>query len=258
MNPEGKVVLITGASEGIGAACAKAFRQQGARLALTARNRERLEQVAEPGELVIAADLREATACRSIAEGALAHYGGIDVLVNNAGQGLYTPAFEAPGEQVRALFELNLFAALELIQCVVPAMRKQGSGAIVNVASIAGQMTLPWCTVYSASKRALCALTDGLRMELRCDGIQAMSVCPGYVSTAFQSHVLAGEPPTALRRRRPFMITPEQCAAAIVRGLRRNARTVVTPGSSRLAVAASRLFPALVDRQLERMYRRTS
>src|ERR1019366_4580300 len=104
----------------------------------------------------------------------------------NAGVGLYAPAGEATLRQTRAMFELNFFTVLALSQLVIPAMRKQRAGTIVNVSSIAGKVPLPWFTLYSASKYALCALTDGMRMELRGDGIHTITVCPGYVRTDFQ------------------------------------------------------------------------
>jgi hypothetical protein len=254
----GKIVLITGASDGIGAACAQAFRDRGARLALTGRNEARLKQVAGVDGLACPADLLEPGSCGRVVETALRHYGRIDVLVNSAGIGLYSASCEAEAAKTRAMFDLNFFALLEMTQQVAPSMRAQRSGTIVNISSIAGMMTLPWLTLYSASKHAVCALTDGLRMELRAQGIHAMNVCPGYVSTGFQSHVLAGRPPIALQRRRPLGITPAECARAVVRGVERNARTVVTPATGWLAIAAARLFPILVSRRLERMYREES
>ena len=255
MDLDGKVVLITGASEGIGAACAAAFRRRGARLALTARSREKLQRTASPEDLVIAGDLTHPEDRRQIVTSTLRHYDAIDILVNNAGVGLYASAAEAPMAQARELLELNFFAVLEMVQLVVPAMRGQRRGCIVNVGSIAGKVTLPWFTLYSVSKYALGSLTDGLRMELKRDGIHAITVCPGYVDTDFQKHVLHGGPPAAISTRRRFAITAEQCAEAIVRGIERDARTVVTPRLGWLFVLAARLLPALVDAQLERIYR---
>ena len=255
MRIDGTVALITGASEGIGAACADVFLRRGARLALTARSAEKLRIVGGEGALILPADLHDPEARRDLIERALAHYGRIDILINNAGAGLYSAAWNAPLEKARELFDLNFFAALDLAQRVAPGMRAQRSGAIVNVSSIAGQITLPWFTLYSASKFALGSLTAGLRMELKQDGVHAMAVCPGYVQTSFQKHVLHGQPPEAMRRGRAFAITPERCAQAIARGLERNAHTVVTPSIGWIFIAIERLFPALVEWQLARMQR---
>lgn len=252
------MVLITGASEGLGAACARAFRQRGARIAVTARNAAQLARVAGAEGLAIPADLTRPADRRAIVEQTLAHFGAIDVLVNNAGVALYLPASDAPAAQVEALFDLNFFAPLAMAQLVIPGMKQRGSGTIVNVGSIAGQVTLPWFTLYSASKSALGAMTDGLRMELRKDGIHAMTVCPAYLATGFQAHALAGSPPPALLRHRPFFITPEACAASIVRGVEHNARTVVMPWRARLFMAAARLFSGETERRLEKLWRSSS
>ncbi len=257
MQINGKVVLITGASEGIGAACAAAFRKRGARLALMARSADKLRQVAGADALAIPGDVTDPAARQQAVAATLKRFGTVDVLINNAGAGLYSPAFIAPIGEVRRMFELNFFSLLEMVQLVVPIMRKQKRGAIVNVGSIAGKMTLPWFTTYSATKYAVGALTDGLRMELKRDGIHAMTVCPGYVKTGFQSHVLSGKPPLAMQQSRRFAITAEQCAEAMARGVERNARTVVTPRSGWFIIMMERLFPRLVDAQLERMYQNT-
>jgi short-subunit dehydrogenase len=249
-----KVVLITGASEGIGAACARVFRGRGARLALTARSFDKLREVGGPDALIVAGDVTSTETRTAVVTRTVQRYGGIDILINNAGVGLYAPAWSAPIAEVRHMFELNFFALLEMVQLTSAVMRKQRRGTIVNIGSIAGKVTLPWFTLYSASKFAVGSLTDGLRMELRRDGIHAMTVCPGYVSTGFQSHVLAGQPPLSVQRSRTFKITAGQCAEAIARGVERNARTVVTPRAGWLFVMMERLFPGLVDAQMERMY----
>src|SRR5579872_4439623 len=149
MQINGKVVLITGASEGIGAACAAAFRNRGARLSLTARTESKLAAVAGSGALITAGDITTGDARRQVVDRTLDRYGAIDILVNNAGMGMYAPSWRAPIDDVHRLFELNFFAPLALTQLVVPHMRKRASGVIVNIGSIAGKVTLPWFTMYS-------------------------------------------------------------------------------------------------------------
>jgi short-subunit dehydrogenase len=254
MNIDGKVVLITGASEGIGAACAESFRRRGAKLSLVARSEEKLKEAGGADAVITAGDLtREETRTAAVTR-TLERFGRIDILLNNAGVGLYAPAWRASMEETRRMYDLNFFAPLAMIQLVVPHMRSKGGGMIVNVGSIAGKMTLPWFTLYSTTKFALGALTNGLRMELRDSGIQTMVVCPGYVKTRFQTNVLDGHPPDRLLRGRKFAITPEQCAEAIARGVERDARTVVTPAYSWLYIALHRLFPAPVDALLAAIY----
>jgi len=248
-----KVVLITGASEGIGAACAREFRLRGARLSLTARSEDKLKEVGGPEALVTAGDITDPEVRRRVVERAIERFGAIDILINNAGVGLYSPAWKAPTAEARAMLELNFFAPLAMIQLVTPHMRERRSGMVVNIGSIAGKVTLPWFTLYSASKFALGSLTEGLRIELAADGIHAMLVCPGYVSTAFQSHALAGKAPDRLLRGKKFAITAEQCAKAVARGVERNARTVVTPRIGWALIAAARLFPRLVETQMTKI-----
>jgi short-subunit dehydrogenase len=250
MRIDGKVVLITGASAGIGAACASVFRRRGARLSLTARSEAKLAAVGGADSVITAGDITEDNTRRAVVERTLQGFGSIDLLINCAGVGLYAPSWCAPLADARRMFELNVFAPLALTQLVVPHMRARRSGMIVNVSSIAGKVTLPWFTLYSASKYALGSWTDGLRMELRPYGIRAMTVCPGYVNTSFQEHVLAGRPPEKVLQVKRFSITAAQCAEAIARGVERDARTVVTPASGWLFILAERLLPSFIDSRM--------
>src|SRR4051812_3229781 len=126
MQIAGSAVLITGASEGIGAACAREFRRRGAKLAIVARNKEKLAQVAAPGDVVIVGDLTEPKTRRQAVAETERAFGRVDILVNNAGVGLYSPAWRAPMDQVRRMFELNIFALLEMTQLAVPGMKARG------------------------------------------------------------------------------------------------------------------------------------
>lgn len=250
MRLDGKVVLITGASEGIGAACAAEFAAAGARLSLAARSAEGLERAGGATALTTAGDLTLDETRRRVVERTLERFGAIDILINNAGVGLYQPSWAAPMDEVRRLMELNFFALLGMIQLAAPPMRARGSGMIVNLSSIGGKMPLPWLTLYSASKYAVGALTEGLRMELRRDGIRTMLVCPGYVITGFQQHVISGAAPAEVARRRNLAITAAECARAIRRGVEREARTIMAPRASWVVVAMARLFPSLVEARM--------
>ena len=249
MKIDGHVALITGASAGIGAACAAEFARAGARLAVTARSEEGLRRAA-PGALIVAGDLTVTDIRRRVVEETLARYGAIDILVNNAGAGLYMPSWSAPMEEARRVIELDFFALLGMVQLVVPHMRARGGGTIVNVGSIGGKITLPWLTLYCAAKSAVGTLTEGLRMELRRDNIRAMLVCPGYVQTNFQSNALLGRPPEELLRRRHFAITAARCARDIRRGIERDARTVMSPASGWILAALASLVPSVVEARL--------
>jgi short-subunit dehydrogenase len=253
MKIDAKVALITGASAGIGAACAAEFARAGAKLSLCARSEEGLRRAAAGAEaLITAGDLTDEAVRRRVVERTLERFGAIDILINNAGVGLYIPSWEAPEVEVRRLMELNFFALLGMIRLVTPHMRARRSGIIVNVGSIGGKIVLPWLTVYSASKYAVGALTEGLRMELRRDGIRTMLVCPGYVLTEFQRRSVGEVPPQMVKGRR-FAITAAQCAADIRRGVERDARTVMSPRVGWLLVALARLLPRAVEAHMARM-----
>ena len=253
MRLDGKVVIITGASEGIGAACAAEFAQAGCKLSLTARSEENLRKAGGADALVTAGDICEEDTRQRLVSRTLERFGTIDILINNAGAGLYAPSWCAPMSEVRRMMELNFFAPMELTQLVVPVMCEKRSGMIVNVGSIGGKMTLPWMTLYSASKFALGSWTDGLRMELMQNNIRTLLVCPGYVKTGFQQHSYLGAPPDRVLKGRRFAITPPQCARAIRRGVERDARTIITPRPGWLLVLAARLFPGIVERRMAQM-----
>jgi short-subunit dehydrogenase len=247
-----QVVLITGASRGIGAACASAFRSRGARLCLTARDASAVAGQSAAGDLAIAGDITSSDFREHLVAATVERFGRIDILVNNAGAGVYWPPSSAPLDEVRELFELNVFAPLAMAQLVLPHMRKQSSGFVVNISSMGGEVVLPWISVYCASKFALSALSTGLRSDLAGAGIHMMTVCPGYVDTDFKSRARGPRPPERIMGSPsgPFSITPAQCAEAILRGVERNARFVVTPRAGWLLIAAHRLFPRLVESRL--------
>src|SRR5678815_3526500 len=128
MRIQGSVVLITGASQGIGAACAREFRKRGARLSLTARSEKELKEVAGADALYTAGDLTDPAVRRNVVDRTIERYGSVDILINNAGIGMYAPAWQAPLDEAHAMFELNFFAPLAMAQLVVPHMRRKGGG----------------------------------------------------------------------------------------------------------------------------------
>ncbi|MBD2100669.1 SDR family oxidoreductase [Leptolyngbya sp. FACHB-261] len=188
-----QVILITGASSGIGAALAEALARQflGVRLVLSGRNPQRLEAVAEHCSkagakvLSVATDITDAQQANGLAQKALSHFGRVDVLVNNAGYGQMGPVELVSDAAVRRQMDVNFFGPLTLIRALVPAMRAAGGGRIVNLSSLAGQVASPFSGIYSASKYALEAISDALRMELAPFGISVVLIEPGPVSTEF-------------------------------------------------------------------------
>ncbi|WP_162179810.1 SDR family NAD(P)-dependent oxidoreductase [Bryobacter aggregatus] len=244
MRIDGSKILLTGASTGIGATLAGLLHARGAHLVLVSRKTHTYEL---PGAHWIAADLTDAGQRNTAFAEAAAKLGGIDILINNAGVGAYVSTRETDEDTWRHLYELNLHAPIHLARLALPGMLAQRRGAIVNVCSIAALVPLPWFSLYSTTKAALLSFTHGLRMELDGSGVETVAVCPGYVQTPFQSHVISGKPPLMLQRTKAFAISPEVCAQAIVRGIESGKRTVVTPLSGHFLHWAYFLFPKLID-----------
>ncbi len=242
----GKVIIITGASQGIGACLAAALRKRGANLCLTARN-----VAASDSDLIVPGDVTQEGVRAAIVDKTIERWGKIDILINNAGRGSYYPASTAPLDEARAVFDLNFFAPLALSQLALPWLRKT-RGTLVNIASIAAEVSLPWLPVYSASKFALAGITAAQRTEFRRDGVHVMGVFPGYVNTDFQAHAAGERPPARVVQGKRFAVSAEECTAAIIHGIVHRRRTVVTPRSGWLLVWANRCFPSFVESQLER------
>ena len=249
---DGKIVIITGASEGIGAHLAAALIQRGARVALAARNESSLQIAAGSDAtktLILAGDLTDEATRVSLIAKTIERWGRLDIVINNAGRGSYYPPSAAPLEDARALFDLNFFVPLELAQLATPHLRET-RGTLVNICSIAAQIPLPWLAVYSASKAALASLTATQRIELRSAGVNVMGVFPGYVNTGFQSHA-SGWPPERVVQGKRWSVSPENCAKAILQGIEQRKHIVVTPRTGWPLVLAHRLFPRFVESRLE-------
>ncbi len=259
-----RTVLITGGTDGLGKATAILLAEEGYRVIATGRNaakREALEALARERKLPLSTltmDVRDdASVERGLAE-AHGQAGPIHVLINNAGVGYYAVMEEITLEDLRQQFETNFFGVVRLIQRVLPEMRTQKHGRIVNMSSIAGKLTMPLFGAYSASKHALEAMSDALRMEVRPFGIDVVLIEPGYIPTGFQGEAqkLASEYWTAAEQS-PYVklyknyarayrgstgsvkYTPEDCARVVLRALRAErprARYTVTRQASVLSV----------------------
>lgn len=263
---DGQVVIVTGASAGIGEAAAREIARQGGRVVLMARRRDRLDAlvseitaaggqaVAVAGDITVAAD-RE----RVVAQ-AIERWGRIDALINNAGYGQVGPVELIPLEAIRQNFETNLFSLIALTQQVIPVMRRQRRGRIINISSVAGRIARPFSSVYDATKHALEAISDGLRGELAPFGIHVVVIEPGYIRTEFvqvaqqKQSVIGDIGPYApffsqaagrYGAARQFAGRPEDIARLIVTALttRRPRTRYAAPGHAHLALAIKRFLP---------------
>jgi short-subunit dehydrogenase len=249
--PSEPAVVVTGASSGIGEATAYRFARARAKIGLIARREERLSKVADrvrelggKARVAVADVADEAGAKAAIADIENA-FSGIDVLVNNAGFGLYAPLQSVRREDIERLFAVNTFGALACVQAVLPGMRRRGSGLIVNVSSIVGKRALPMTGAYAASKYALQGLSDALRMELAGTGVRVSVVCPGYTATEFGDRVI--DHGAVRSRPRGGVMSAGEVAEEIFDCARKPRREIVLTGKGRLVVFLQRFAPAVAD-----------
>ncbi|MCJ2543385.1 SDR family oxidoreductase [Thermostichus vulcanus] len=267
------VVLITGASEGIGRATAFAFARQGYRLSLAARTPETLRQTAIDLEqslnaevLAIPTDVTQPEQVQSLVERTLDRYGHIDCLINNAGICLSGPFLQTTPDHWQQLMAVNFWGYIHTIRAVLPHMLKRKQGQIVNVGSIGGKMPLPHMSAYCASKYAVSGLTEALRLELKPQGIHVIGVHPGIVNSDFLKRAIfldelqsatsandhdasdTGSPAREQMEQalESFLVSqPEEVATAIWEAVRESKSEVVV-GMAQWAVGAYALFPGLI------------
>lgn len=259
MDLDGRVVWITGASAGIGAALARAAAARGARLILSARRREQLEAVragcADPGaHLVLPLDLAVPDTLEAAAREALAAAGGIDVLVHNGGVSQRSLARDTALAVDRRIMEIDYFGAVALTKAVLPSMRAGGGGRIVVVSSLVGKIGTPLRSAYAAAKHALHGFFDSLRAEEHAAGIGVTLICPGFIRTEVSVNALTGDgsPQGTVDRAQARGLPPEVCAERILRAIEREKDEVLIGGKERWAVHLQRFFPGLFRRLIRK------
>lgn len=252
---QGKTVLITGASAGIGRAAVKAFAEAGAVVLAVARSKDRLEAIAAelggpPRVTPIVADVADGASMEALAHAVLDRHGAPDVIVANAGRGL-DARFEATTDAaLREIFEVNVFGVFRTIRPFLPGMVARGSGRILVVSSVVGKRGVPHYAAYSASKFALHGMADALRPELVGTGVTVGIVCPSSTETEFRSSLLReGPPQRSVRARRH---SAESVAAALVRMSQSTRRELVLSVEGKFMGWMNRWAPGLFDRILAR------
>lgn len=259
----GKVAVITGASMGIGEAIAKIFVQEGARVVLLSRDSGRVEAArARIGvidqTLALACDVRNREEIDRAIGLTMHHFQRIDIWVNNAGHGMLDSVASVRMADCRATFDTNLFGTIESMQAVLPIMKHQGSGTIINISSVAGHIPLPFHGVYSATKFAMNALGKAARIEVVSAGINVLTVCPGYVQTDFSVNAKKGADAKTIRPKSARGISAERVARATLEGYLKNKREVIVPWTMIPVVKIYQLFPGLVEMAMIRMARKNS
>lgn len=240
---DNQTVLITGASSGVGAACARQFADLGANVVLVARHADKLQTVAdETGGTAMQADISSNADCKRLIDDCVQAHGRLDMLVNNAGCHHRGTAESVDEEQIGQMVDTNLRAPLVLARLALPHLKQQPRGAIVNVASIAGHMPVPGSATYSATKFGLRAFTYALAEELRDTNVWSCVVSPGPIATDF---ILSDvDAVTDITFSQP-MSTPEQIAELVVQSAADGRVERSRPKTSAMLTTAGYLFPAL-------------
>jgi len=265
MSHSSLVVLITGASAGIGAATARALAPSGCRLALSARRKDLLDELASELKnrhgtetLTLVTDVQAPEQVRAMVEAAHRHFGRLDVLINNAGVLRMAPVLTMPVGDMDAMMETNFWPIVHAVRAAAPLMAAQGGGHIINVGSGVSRRGLPYMAVYSATKFALAGLTEGLRVELARDNIRFTTVYPGVIDTDMPRSVDRSRLPKDYPDHSSSRIPVERVAQAIATAVRTKPVEVYVPGWMRYALWFCAMCPALVDSLILRHYKRRS
>jgi len=250
-----KIIVITGASSGIGKALASLALSQGAKVALCARNMEKL-MLAFPEDqfedlLLFQADVSQLEDCRAFVDAVLSKWGGIDILINNAGMSMRAMFAELDLNILKELMEVNFWGTVYMTKLALPSIKKS-KGTIAGVSSIAGYRGLPARTGYSSSKFAMHGFLESLRTEMRNEGVNVMWVAPGFTSSNIRNTALAADGKT--QKETPLkedkLMSAEQCAAIIMTGIAKRKRTIVMTLQGKATVFLNKLFPGFMDKMV--------
>ena len=257
---DGKVAVVTGASMGIGEAIAKLFAEEGASVMLSSRDAGRAEAARarighQERTMAVACDVRNREETDRLLSLTLHNFGRVDIWVNNAGHGLMDSAENMDMRQCRQMFETNLFGTMDGMQVAIAAMRRQGSGTVINISSVAGWIPMAGSAAYSATKAAMNYFGRAARTELLGSGINVLTVCPGYIATDFGVNAVKGSqakrPGPAGRRG----ASVAQVARDTLDGYLKGKREVVTPWYYALVIWFYRFFPGVVERYMAKSMR---
>ena len=259
---KGKVVIITGASSGIGKACAEHFATHGAHLVLAARGVSALAELAEHLKLTysskvltVVCDVSEQEDCKNLMEQSLDRFSQIDVLVNNAGISMRALFKDLDLSVLKTLMDINFWGTVYCCKYAMPALLLS-KGTIVGVSSIAGYRGLPGRTGYSASKFAMNGFLESLRVENLKTGLHVMVACPGFTASNIRNAALdvAGKQFGETSMDEGKMMSAEEVAMRIVKGIFNKKRTIIMTRQGKMAVWLNKFFPSWVDKQVYNLF----
>ncbi len=260
MRIDGSTMWITGASSGIGEAMAHVFSGMGARLVLSARRPDRLEEVrvqcADPGRhACVPLDLEAPDTIQAAVERVTSEVGAIDILVNNGGVSQRSLAMETSLEVDRRLMEINYFGTIALTKAVLPGMLERRRGHLVVVTSLMGKMASPMRSAYAASKHALHGFFDALRAEVHDQGVRVTLVAPGFIRTQISVNALTGDgsPTDKMDDAVAAGMPAHVCAKRVARAIERDRDEVVIAGREKIGVTIKAFSPALYNRIIRKV-----
>lgn len=251
-----KVAIVTGGGSGLGLAIATELARRGAKVVISGRRMERLQQAASAIQratgghaIAMRCDVTQRSEVDALVAAVRAQYGQIHILVNNAGSGLIAPFEQIHGTDAAQLLQTNFLGAFHCMQAVFSAMKQQGGGVVVNVASVAGLRGIPNSSLYSATKAALLALSDAIRVEWREHKIQITTLCTSRVAgTEFFENAISYSPIQVYETLPP--LDPVAVATALLDSIERRRRQLIMPRQSRLFALMAALCPRMVDNYL--------
>lgn len=254
-----KVVIITGATSGIGRGCAEVFAREGARLVITGRNEEKMREVQDrleeikAGHLGLILDVEKEEDNKRMVDETIKKFGKIDVLINNAGISMRAMFEELDLEVFRKVMEINFFGTVYATKYALPYLL-ESRGVIVAISSINGHRSTPARTAYSASKFAMEGFFESLRTEVMNRGVHVLVVSPGFTGTNIRKAALDkdGKPQQHSPREEEKMMTPEQVARAILKGIKHKKRDIVLTPMGKLVVFLNKWLPGWMDKMTYR------